>query len=87
MLYSFITVSAPTLLKFGMCVEIKCVEKCSPVSIINQGIYLGEEEDGIIIVRSEKRKQRHVFWCFESTAISLGHFIQHKLLISEERLD
>ena len=73
MLYSFITVSAPTLLKFGMCVEIKCVEKCSLVSI-NQGIYLGEE-DGIIIVRSEKRKHLHVFWYFESTAISLGHFI------------
>ena len=69
MLYSFITVSAPTLLKFGMCVEIKCVEKCSLVSIINQGIYLGEE-DGINIVRSEKRKHLHVFWCFESTAIS-----------------
>ena len=74
MLYSFITVSAPTLLKFGMCVEIKCVEKCSPVSIINQGIYLGEEE-GINIVRSEKLKHLNVFWCLKSTAISLGHFI------------
>ena len=86
MLYSFITVSAPTLLKFGMCVEIKCVEKCSLVSMINQGIYWREEE-GINIVRSEKRKHLHVLWCFESIAISLGHFVKHKLLISEEWLE
>ena len=60
MLYSFITVSAPTLLKFGMCVEIKCVEKCSLVSI-NKGIYLREEE-GINIVYEVKNENNGM--CF-----------------------